>query len=90
MWYSVLKQELTLQENFAGTTYKVPAGTVWAVKKGLVDGIMGVVATHIDDAYKYGPLYFFVDEARSLMTKPTKDLNSAIEESFMVSESVYC
>ena len=90
MWYAVLKQELTLQENFAGTTYTVPAGTVWTVKKGIVDGVGGVVAVNVDEAYEYGPLYLHTNEAQQLFTKPTENLSNAYEESFMVSESVYC
>ena len=90
MWYAVLKQELTLQENFAGTTYTVPAGTVWTVKKDIVDGVQGVVAVNVDEAYENGPLYLHTIEAQKPFSKPTQNLASAYEESFMVSESVYC
>lgn len=90
MWYAVLKQELTLQEKFAGTTYTVLAGTVWTVKKGIVDGVQGVIAVNVDETYENGPLYLHTNEAQQLFTKPTQNLVSAYEESFMVSESVYC
>ena len=87
MWYAVLRKELTLQEKFAGSTFTVPAGTVWNVKK---DDAVGVRADNIDEASPYGPLHFTVKEAQLIFTRPTKDLGSAVEESFMVSEAVYC
>lgn len=90
MWYAVLKQELTLQENFAGTCYTIPAGTIWAVKKGLVDGVQGVIASHVDEAVKYSNLYLLTKEAQQLFTRPTKNLDSAYNQSFEVSEAAYC
>lgn len=88
MWFSVLKRELTLQEKFAGSTLVVRAGGVYKVSKHLVDGVIGVMAVHVDEMEKV--MYFTPEEARGIFTTPTRDLNSAMEESFMVCEAVYC
>ena len=87
MWYAVLRKELMLQEKFAGSTFTIPAGTVWVVKK---DDAVGVRADNIDEASDYAPLFVTPKEAQMIFTKPTKDLDSAVEESFMVCEAVYC
>ena len=85
MWYAVLRRELTLQEKFAGSTFKVMAGTVWIVKK---DAEHGVRADHIHN--KYGPLFLDQEDARKIFTRPTKDIDSVMEESINVCEAVYC
>ncbi len=88
MWYSVLKRELTLQEKFAGSDVVIRAGGVYKVSKHLVDGQVGVRAVHVDELEKV--MYFSPEEARGIFTTPTRNLDSAIEESFMVCEAVYC
>ena len=54
------------------------------------DGVEGVVAVNIDEAYENGPMYLHVNEARNIFTKPINNLNDAYEESFAVCEAVYC
>jgi hypothetical protein len=88
MWFSVLKRELNLQEKFAGSTVVVRTGGVYKVSKHLVDGVVGVRAVHIDELEKV--MYFSPEEARGIFTTPTKSLDSALEESFMICEAVYC
>lgn len=90
MWYSVLMREQVIQNKFDGSTYTIPAGTIWAVKKALVDGVVGVEAANIDETYEHGPLYLYTKEAERIFTRPCKDLDSVYEQSFAVSEANYC
>lgn len=86
MWYTVLNKELELQESFAGSTYFVKAGTIYTAKQ---DPEYEVCLSPVDPMVS-SLLYLTRKQAKLYFTTPTKDLNSAMEESFMVCEREYC
>jgi hypothetical protein len=82
MWYTVAKFE-------AG---KIKAGTVFVCRREDDSVVLNKVnlgdALHFMDSftsYRMDP-----DDCREWLTKPTKDLDSAIEESFLICEAQYC
>lgn len=81
IWYSVMKTE----HKVATSGDTLMAGVVLKVAKS-TDGL--VSATQCFGAKK--TYYFTPAQCRMLMTKPTQDLDSAMEESFMQSEANYC
>lgn len=81
MWYSCLKTEHKSAEG-NGT---LMAGTVFRVKK-FSDILVQCTEVH----GKQRTWFFTVDYCKSAMTKPSVDLDSVMEESFMQCEANYC
>ena len=81
IWYSVMKSEHRL----ADTGEILMAGVVLKVAK-MADGLIS--CKQVFGAKKS---YTFTAEfCRQYMTRPTVDLDSVMEESFMQSEANYC
>ena len=81
IWYSALKIE---HKSSTGND-TLMAGSVFSVKKHS-DTL--VCCTEL---YGKQRTYFFTaDYCRSAMTKPSVDLDSVMEESFMLCEAAYC
>ena len=81
IWYSVMKTE----HKIATSGDILMAGVVLKVAK-MSDGLIS--ATQCFGAKK--SYTFTVEQCRKMMTRPTVDLDSAMEESFMQSEANYC
>lgn len=79
MWYAVLRREFK----------QIRAGSIYAVKK-YDDQQVVCVPVEGTSAKQVGQLTLTVDMCRTFFTRPTKDFNDAIEESFMQSEANYC
>lgn len=86
MWYTVLKKEMTVN----GVTAK--AGTIYTAKKvELFINEGWVQFTALDEQVAQLKETALPQRmCKDWFTKPTKDLDSAMEESFMVCEAVYC
>ena len=81
IWYSVMK----IEHKIATSGDTLMAGVVLKVAK-TSDGLIS--ATQCFGAKK--SYTFTADQCRKMMTRPTVDLDSAMEESFMQSEANYC
>jgi len=82
MYYAVLKCEYAVNDIIQ------QAGGVYNVSKINVGNKTLVRASNINNPAQV--LTTSQDVARSIFTKPTSNLDSALEESFMICESVYC
>ena len=80
MWYAVTKRE----HRTSNGDY-IMAGVVFAVSKS-THGL--VKCTHVHGVPK--TYMFRKATCKDIFTKPVRDLDSAIEESFMQSEANYC
>lgn len=102
MWYSVLKQEVQHRTTSPSGTLRLHVAGVYQVKR-YQDPVYGLETVRYrsvdingwDEDSQIGQSYgqwfeVSAQEARNIFTRPTQDLNSAIEESFLVSEATFC
>lgn len=90
MWYTVAKKEFEVNGRVvkAGSIYKAKS---FDFKIGLSYSEPWVNFVAIDDMVASVPFVNIPKKAcLDFFTKPVKDLDSAMEESFMVCERVYC
>jgi len=80
-WYSVVKVEHILPHG-GGT---LMAGTVCTVAK-FSDMLVRVTQVHGSEC----TYYLTPEQCRMIMTQPTQDLDSAMEQSFLCCEAAYC
>lgn len=85
MWYAVLQKEISWYSTLLEKHIPVQAGRVYKVEKDSPNFVRAVNVHNPADV-----LHFSKQEAKVLFTRPTKDLDSAMEESFMVCEREYC
>lgn len=83
MWYTVLNREITIQDKTirAGSIYRVVRHSQDEIHAHPLEG---------SSALQCGRLTITPLQARTIFTRPTKDFNDAVEESFMQSEANYC
>ena len=79
MWYAVLRREFK----------DVRAGSIYAVKKYDNHQII-CIPVEGASAVRTGRLTLTVEMCRTLFTRPTRDFNDAVEESFVQCEANYC
>lgn len=95
MWYTVLREEVKLSTSYRNqpglreVLYK--AGTVMSATKRendlvRLDRMKG--PDEFVDSSEF--IIMTTNECKEYLTKPTKDFDDAIEESFMVCEAAYC
>ena len=83
MWYSVLRTEMSVASNV------IKAGSIYEVKK-YNDKLILCIPTEGESAKRAGQFKTTIKEARTIFTRPTRDFNDAVEESFMQCEANYC
>lgn len=88
MWYSILKYEQVMQDNFGGNRHTIRAGSIFRVEKAMINGARSVKATSLYEETRV--LMLTVDEARAIMTKPSSDIAEVHEEAIMICEGAYC
>lgn len=95
MWYTVLKEEVKLSTSFKDVSglrevlYK--AGTVMSATKR-ENNLVRLDRMNGPDEFADSSEFILMttNECKEYLTKPTRDFDDAIEESFMICESVYC
>ena len=85
MWYTVAKSEIVMHDGV-----RVIAGSVWSAKAFSVNGCAMVELTNVDEAAEVGIMNLVKTSAQDFFTKPTRSLDDAMENSFMIAERVYC
>ena len=85
MWYAVLRRELPVPL----TTKRIRAGSIYHVRK-YNDQYVLCTPVEGESAKVFGDIKVPTTEARTIFTRPTRDFNDAVEESFMQCEANYC
>lgn len=79
-WYAVLNRELNCS---------IRAGSIYRVVRYSEDQVHAIPVEGTS-AKHFGKLFLTPTEARTIFTRPTKDFNDAVEQSFLQSEANYC
>ena len=90
MHYAVLRKEVKMPCSGGELTLKV--GGVYQIEFSDIADAITYRSMDLSEAVPeaYGHWYKMSTNALEYFTKPSKDLNAVIEESFMVCEAAYC
>ncbi len=83
-WYTVAKNEISMHDQS-----RVRAGTIWIAKSFNLNGCAMVELRNIDETAEVGVMNLVKASAKTFFTTPTRDINSAMEDSFLICEAVY-